>query len=116
MKYLRTYEGIDKLQIGDYVICKSLSDSGDNIELLGQIWRDRREFFRSNIGEFVEYDSDVIFSYGIKYENIPKDINVEFFTDTGSDDIIWLLRKEILEYSKNSEDLEFFINANKYNL
>jgi hypothetical protein len=60
--------------------------------------------------------------YTIKYENIPIEMITYFsnILNSGyeySDKTIRAMkRKEIVAFSKNKEDLEYIISANKYNI
>jgi hypothetical protein len=62
------------------------------------------------------------YPYTIKYENIPIEMITYFsnILNSGyeySDKTIRAMkRKEIVAFSKNKEDLEYIISANKYNI
>jgi len=116
MKYLKKYEEVsDNLQIGDYVICVCTSFTDGKI----------KKFIDTNIGKYVRYITnikDVVddFRYAIEYDNVPPELyrySDIFSYESGIENIcLRVSRNEIIEYSKNKEDLEAIINANKYNL
>jgi len=103
MKHLKYFENIEEPQVGDYVICEELSNLTPDI----------CNFISSNIG-IIEYtkNDDGETSYYIKYENVPEDIFFLTLRNNKRD----MSREEIIHFSKNKEDLEYIINANKYNL
>jgi hypothetical protein len=115
MRYLKTYEAInDNLQIGDYVICKT--DTGDEKII---------DFIENNVGQYVRYitnNKEVVdnFRYVIEYENVSFELSNYSYTFSYERDIpnicMRVDRDEIIKYSKNKEELETIINANKYNL
>jgi len=106
MKYLKKFENINEPKIGDYVICVNYENT--DLKILD-------DFLSSNIGKIVRDKTNVEkFKYSIKFENIPK--NLKGFTENGVGDEIIFRSDEIAHFSKNKEDLEHIIDANKYNL
>jgi hypothetical protein len=94
MKYLKTFEGKLYPQIGDFVI-------GDPTNFT---WA--KNIIKSNIGKIV-VDSNKS-NKGLYYK-------VLYVTDVYSETFT-LHVNEILYWSKNKEDLEIYIQVNKYNL
>jgi len=99
MKYLKTFEKINKPKVGDYVIC----------EIVDKYYKDS-DFVNSNIGEIVEINIDrfqnnrlpVTVSYKDYQGKIIDSINFEF--------------DEIKYWSKDKSELEHIIASKKYNL
>jgi hypothetical protein len=104
MKYLKTFENLNIVpEVGDYIIANSKYASSK-----------LQKFFLTNIGEIInismgegnkllyntDYDPDMVESAGVILDD-----NSWFFITT-----------EILHISKNKEDLESILQANKYNL
>ena len=117
MKHIRLFEDINvKLKVGHWVICKDV-DSDD---------KTLSEFLSNNIGRYIrtrtKYDINTVdvspkFSYMIQYYNIPNYLEEDFhFGEPDDMDCRIMCKEEILFWSKNKEDLEFIINANKYNI
>lgn len=105
MKHVKTYEelNIGKPEIGDYVICQDLEYEEEDGE---------RDFLLNIVG---------------KIENIKKDPNhgLLYSVDLGESKealVIWgdtiqdFNIKEIKYWSKDRDDLETIVQANKYNL
>jgi len=101
MKHIKLFEEINQNvigswtlapEVGDYVICDST-----NFDLL-------KNLVKNNIGKLIQIekvtrDDD---NYYIKYTEIENDI------------VFW--RSEILYWSKDKEELEAILTAQKYNL
>lgn len=108
MKYIKTFENINELQIGDYVICHELGYINDD---------EIDNFIQNNIGQYTVYD-DIIDCppYVIQYENIPIRLNDYF----NSDNERRMHRDEIIFYSSNKKTVEDFIkiknDLKKFNL
>lgn len=110
MKYLKTFESVNKLQNGDYVYCV------ENIEYRGDIG----EFISNNIGLLIRNDSGV---YYVRYENIPIDLKDNFTYLSDDCGIKNMLKNEIKFWSKNRKDVEEYlkeyllkVKEKKYNL
>lgn len=105
----KLYEKVDsgEPKIGDYVLCYEERNDYLNGKYLN-------EFYLKNIGKIVNIDDDRSIPYIIEYENIPIKLDVWFH------DLILncrnMSRSEIIHWSENKEDLEIFIQSNKYNL
>ena len=92
-------ENIDEPQIGDYVICSEK----DNQTL------DKR--LKTQIGKIIRFvNNDLPNIYLVQFEKIPS-IFHHYDTNCRS-----MALDEILYHSKNKEDLEHILKANKYNL
>jgi len=107
MKYIKKFEmNDDVLKIGDYVICSYYNND------IGF------EFFLSNnIGKLIEIKND--FNnyrepYVVEFESV--DINAKRYTTTIKANTITFKRSEIQYWSNNKEDLELYIQSNKFNL
>ena len=116
MKYLKKFENIKKsLNLGDYVICEETPSSGFE----KQRFKDIIEFERTNIGKYVKsINGNGKFKYAIYYDDIPQEFKDKFFMKEGDIDKYCrvMSRKEIIHISKNKEELEAMINANKFNI
>jgi hypothetical protein len=116
MNHIRQYENYKpEIQTGDYILIQITSDN--------KIYE---KFINNNIGQLifiVPYNKD---SYYIRYENIPLNLKSWFHTKNSS-----ILHPEldlentecfnknsvnIIDYSKSKSDLEYILNAEKYNL
>jgi len=112
MKYLKTFEiAENKPQIGDYVICKT-NYRASRID----------KWIINEIGQIIDYGYSgstpeliLIFkdTYKCKYENIPYDVNLNYFNNNSTKT---MRISEIIEFSPNKKDLEIRLQANKYNL
>ena len=111
MKYIKKFE--DKKydpKEGYYVLMKS---SMMNPEL--------NEFIDNTIGKILKIEKNRNYaSLIVEYENIPMEIaslfgynNYEFDENKGFKDFLY---SSIVEYSDNKKDLEYKINAKKFNL
>ncbi len=112
MKYIRKFEEKNsEPKEGDYVLMKSTMS---NPELLS--------FIESNVGKIIkfQYNYDNT-SVEVEYENIPIDIGFLFGyygTENMNKNIGFkiFLYESIIEFSDNKTDLEYKINARKFNL
>jgi len=112
MKHLKKFESIeDNPQIGDYVICEDQYDDEEEIAT----------FISQNIGQCIDINkgsqTDKI-SYFIQYKNVPN--NELFFEHTvinkNYTNVLEMFLEEIIHFSKNKEDLQIYLDVNKYNL
>ena len=115
MKYIKKFENIKEIQVGDYVICDEgyLLISDDDFDY----------FLRNNVGKCINIVGS---EYIIEYKNIPSNIENYFrFDRNGSYNNLnpWNITNcrrmdisEIIFHSENKEDCEAYISANKYNL
>jgi hypothetical protein len=111
MKYIKTYEEQSEeepLQIGEFVICYEENDLSGG-KTLGK--EEINKFFALNIGQIVEYDDKW---YEVEFENIPNTIDTWFHGSRLNCRV--MKRSEMIQHSKNKEDLLPYINQNKYNL
>ena len=109
MKYLKKYEEVSQKepQIGDYIICKEDFINDEKLT----------SFLLSNIGQI--YSIDPRGNYVVEYNNIPKDLETnfrEYIREYNKNNLTTIYPSEIIEFSKNKEDLEIYINKMKYNL
>lgn len=113
MKYIKTYESINKEpKIGDWVIVKDLDFEPKYNDELSKC-----------VGKIIdlkenEYKEDLINTYSVRsspyfveFEKLPKSIKSQF-----KHNIRTFYKNEILFCSDNKEDLEAMIAAQKYNL
>jgi len=105
MKYIKTFESKNKTpEVGDYVICSEIASTDT---------RETTDFIENNIGQIIQDDDDI---YKIKYINPPLTGD---FLHVSIDDPLryrWAIRNRILHFSKNKEDLEAILAAEKFNL
>jgi hypothetical protein len=119
MKYIKLFEDIDNnlhdLQVGDYVICYC-SDPDRDFDA-----DSINSFLSNSIGLVFEPSSNYeesflkkqgYFKYPVKYDNVPDDM-LNYFN---SSDYRYMYFKEILHWSSNREDLEIYLDINKYNI
>jgi len=111
MKHIKEYENLNnnEPEEGDYVICKDIFISGYRMskKLLDL-------FLSNNIGR-IERINININRYYIVYDNIPEGCKNSFMTYHNFQ-VRDFFRKEIKYWSKDREDLEVILQANKYNL
>lgn len=96
MKYLEKYK-YNMPRKGDYVILRFPTSYGYDTN-----------FFANNIGQITKKHGGV-WSYDIKFDK-PWDVNKYHTT------IENIKGSDIFEFSNNKEELEIYINVNKYNL
>ena len=117
MKYIKTYEDLaNNPEIGDYVIC---DEKGNDEEI--------SDFEKNNIGRVVDYrtvyntnptfDSiSTFFNIFVQYKNVPNEIYDDFDYHKRIANCRIFSKKEIKYCSKNKEDLEIILQANKFNI
>jgi len=110
MKYIKTYENLtDEPKAGDYVMCEESSETDSVIEI--------NDFIKNNIG-VIRSISQFIYDvpYIIEYDNIPDSLRGIYLGFPEYNNNRRMSRDEIIHFSSNKEDLEPYIQANKYNL
>lgn len=108
MRYIKNFESVkDNPQIGDYVIIYFKSFENDPDE--------KDYYIKTHLGVIVDIDPKSgkgFLPYEIQYED-----NIWHIRDNVRPrDILCVNREDIQHWSKNKEDLEHIIKANKYNL
>ena len=105
----KIYEEINlnEPEVGDYIIAES-----------NDFLTDINEFTKNRIGILYNifkplYADDL--SYTIIYDNIPKELDFYVFK-VYDDEAISMNREDIKYWSKNKEDLEKILIANKFNI
>jgi hypothetical protein len=106
MKHLKIYEelNIGEPNVGDYVICTN-NFFNENL----------REFLQNNIGRIINGEKSSMDYYIVFYEDIDDDLN-KYFNELADGYEIPIFESEILYWNKNKEELQYIIDANKYNL
>jgi hypothetical protein len=111
MRYIKLYEelNVHEPKVGDWVILQLHS-----IDFLTVLANNENEKFNNyiniHIGKIVSYMKNSYMEYGIFYENFP-----EIFEDLYRNPVP-VHTAQIKYWSKNKEELQFIIDANKYNL
>lgn len=133
MRYIKAYENInDKLEVGDYVLCKDLRELSRNNQFFN-VQEIFKSFISKNAGKVIKINNDdeIFISYG--NVNIPDEIlDYAFYTEQSLSksgiqgyiipgyktysNIVAFNKNEIVYFSKNKEDVEQYINTIKYNL
>ena len=105
MKYIKTFEGLNNKEpkIGDYVICTTEDQTAPGL----------KEFSEHTIGKCIKNE---IFVVTIQYDYVPSEILYTNFDSTGKLPTRWMTKDDILYFSPNKEDLEIYIDSDKYNL
>jgi hypothetical protein len=103
MRYIKTYESKNKPDLYDYVICETRIAREQDLQ----------EFLRNNIGLIVVASTSDT-RYHVRYYNLPNHL-LNYCINTENTDIDFDF-DEIVKWSKNKEDLEIYITADKYNL
>ena len=122
MKYLKTYEHLISNtilpQIGEYVICNP-DYKNANQEYANKI----NNFLISNIGQILELDNihgpNFEPFFHVYYQNVPGDMSNSFGYHSKYRDSPFYMnfnQEQIIYHSTIKENLEPFIQANKYNL
>jgi hypothetical protein len=106
MKHIKYFENVYEPQVGDYVICEEEYSVDDAVD----------SFIKNTIGIIIDIKYDKKYPYIVAYENIPDAIRKDYFTLEDFKRTRQMMREEIIHFSKNKEDLEYYIQANKYNL
>jgi hypothetical protein len=110
MKHLKKYEQLKEQEpkIGDFVICTDNGITND---------KNFESYLNTNIGKIILIRDNDKDPYCVLYEDIPS--NFKVYASIVHDKIRKLIkfnRDEIKYFSKNKEDLERIIIANKYNI
>jgi hypothetical protein len=112
MKYIKTYENIKGPEIGDYVVV-----TPDFKRINATKFYD---FLSNSIGFIGKNEDDLKNErYLISYFDVPESIKGYLNSKNYYDSRVWyryVRKSEIEFYSKNKEEVEFFIQAKKYNL
>ena len=106
MKHIKKYEQNISIEVGDYVICTDNGITNDN---------NFEVYLKSHIGKIILIKKYIKDPYLVLYENLPD----KFKTYSSTNDNLKLIKfneNEIIHFSKNKEDLEHIIVANKYNI
>ena len=114
MKYIKTFENVDKPEVGDYIVVDSLSSDSDVKNFM--------DYHVAQIEDFFGWDIVTI-----NYNSVPRYIRHFFgkLEKSGTFGNYTVYRKqilidEIISFSKSREEMEELIetrkNANKYNL
>jgi len=108
MKYIKQFERLSKYKVGDYIVIEYNWNSGNDILY------NLKGFIDSTIGVLYgeEYDKKNLV---IRYDNVPEEL-VQFFTKIDSGYIKPFYHSQMVGYSEKKEDLEYLINANKFNI
>jgi len=107
MKHIKTYEVVgnrstERPQIYDYVLCEEYYSGDNRLD----------EFIKNNIGKVVGY-GDFDYIYKCKYDNIPYQMNSNYFNNIG---IRSIRLQDIKEFSSDKEDLKLILKSKQYNL
>jgi len=89
-----------ELEVGDYVLMRSSVHS-------------IVEFINNTIGKIIGFDYDKYNNIKVTYDNIPEDLRTYWFNNTNDRDFNI---NQVVEFSKNKEELELKLAAKKYNL
>ena len=105
----KLYEKLDTgyPQLYDYVICYEKTNSYVSGNYLN-------DFLLNNIGKITLIEDRNSIPFMVEYENIPSELDI-WFHDIKLN-CRGMRRSEIIHWSKNKEELEIFIQSNKYNL
>jgi len=98
----KIFENSREPQIGDYAVCEYEDDNYN-----------RQIYNKIGVITYKNDKNDQTF-YTVKYD-------FKLYDDTedalpGTDELDWIYEEEILFFSKNKQDCETFLEANKYNL
>jgi len=105
----KIFEKLNEVKIGDYVVMNPLTGNNSSATKVLEILNN---FLTNNIGQIVDVLPDY---FRVKYKKSPIELSgLGYFSP---DHIRCFLRENrIMFKSKNKEDCEAFIAANKYNL
>jgi len=109
MKYIKTFEMNEYIpEVGDYVIC-----SYDNDQVSGYSI-DEQNFIYDKIGKISLIVNGERFPYYVEYDNIPENI----INGVLSNEVkyIQMHRRVIKYFSKDKNELEMVLKANKFNI
>ena len=124
MKYIKMFENL-KPEVGDYVICKEDGDTYSSIEF--------NNYLSNSVGRIIKNSSDSLFH--VTFDHLPSDDVLKYSFYVAKSSIIRNLDKskykmfndkytnvtildktDIIDWSKNKEELELKLAANKYNI
>ena len=124
MKYIKMFENL-KPEVGDYVICKEDGDTYSSIEF--------NNYLSNSVGRIIKNSSDSLFH--VTFDRLPSDDVLKYSFYVAKSSIIRNLDKskykmfndkytnvtildktDIIDWSKNKEELELKLAANKYNI
>jgi len=111
MKYLKTFEINNKLEIGDYVICEWYDGKYNNT------YKEFNDFIKNKVGKLIDIDYKLIPGatyYIVEYDHIPDNLNN--FKRYKNESAFTMKGADIVRYSKDKSELEISINTNKFNL
>jgi len=116
MKYIKMFENLNELQVGDYVACEDTRDYSRNKYYGNEMGNILKKFIYNNVGEYFSIDKDVNYSNPyyilVKYDNVPKELKRYFKKNKTR----YIQEYDIKFWSKNKEDVEAYIAEKKYNL
>jgi len=106
MKYIKKFENIEGLSIGDYVLCR----------VNRFYFSDLDDFVQKNVGKIIESrpDNDYVVEFDVKLNH--SNLRNYAYSITSKNLKIKFDKKEIKEFSKDKEKLISMLTANKYNL
>ena len=115
MKYIKTFENSNnRLDLGDYVICKEIPDMFDKEKLYNVI-----KFEENRVGRYIKNKkNNGKFRYEVTYDDIPDKFKNFYFIIDHELHLYTrpMSRTEIIYNSKNKEELEAIIAAKKFNI
>jgi len=110
MKHLKLYEEYEdsnEPEVGDYILAKWKNADDDHPANI---------FVTNNIGQLIKIEKDMynIVTYLVKYNNIPKEIDI--YKSMNNDTSFRFKKEDLIKYSKNKEYLEMILQTNKFNI
>ena len=116
MKYIKGFENVSSdISVGNYAIVKIDYYSTTNKRYLHENYDNYVDFVNNNIGLVISKifsNRENVYKYGLKYNNIPKDISILF-----SDDIKFFRSDDISHYAETFDDVQTkIVSQEKYNL
>ncbi len=85
-------------EVGDYIICSSVVPE-ENV------------FFSNNIGKIIDVKKYYYYPYNLEYDNVPDNLK----KSNGATTFVCRFN-DILYFSKDKEELEYILRANKFNI
>jgi len=109
MKYIETYENMSEPEIGDWVICKDVNTFNEDNDII--------DFIDNNVGQIIKITKIVyLIKYGINFNKVEFEPESFGFPSDDGLGVRRFQRSEIKHWSKDKENLEAILAANKYNL
>lgn len=107
LKLYEEYENSIEPEVGDYIFAKWKHAEDEHPANI---------FATNNIGELIKIETDKYdeTSFLVKYNNIPDELKL--YKSMNNDTSFRFKKEDLIKWTKNKEELETILQANKFNL